>query len=472
MMAFANLVDIIPQILKNISFKEYLLNTGYHSLPNKKIKGFECFSKKNNILNDDIIFIGNYNNKEIYYSLLFNDTGSILDFVKNRIEFEDEYETFEPNKDHLIEACRKLITYINDNGESKGNFQYKTENDDVYILQKESFTKYYNAQLIYDFEFLKEFNIEENIINNPVFKGKIFNTKGLLYNDKTMNLNNTAYPLYTFNNKECGLYLENIIKSNKTNDQIDFFAPNSVKSGLWISNNYMEKETFLTKDLKTKTKKYKTKITVVNSPKDALAHFSNLKENRMYLALFEEDTRTYSHIKEIITKENGVLYLASNITVKDFVREIKIILSFLDNQVNLINENYDYITLEIDKKQEDKYDKLFRLIKRNNSLKLEQIIKTLGNSSKEHLAKDLITANLKDSGNVILNVPKNFKTLYHFEKIILNTFSYPFDIIIEKPMYLNWITQNKILRHGINMKEDEETVRHYIEEEKIFILTN
>ncbi len=471
-MAFANLVDIIPQILKNISFKEYLLNTGYHSLPNKNIKGFECFSKKNNILNDDVIFIGYYNNKEIYYSLLFNDTGSILDFVKNRIEFENEYETFEPNKDHLIEACRILITYINENGESKGNYNYKTENEDFYTLQKESFTKYYNAQLIYDFEFLKEFSIEENIINNPVFKGKIFNTKGLLYNDEKMDLNNTAFPLYTSYNKECGLYLENILRTKKSNDQIDFFAPNSVKSGLWMSNNYEDKETFITKDNKVKTRRYKTKVTVVNSPKDALAHFSNLKENRFYLAFFEEDTTTYNHIKEIVTKENGVLYLSSNIRVKDFVREIKIILSFLDNQVNLINENYDYIVLEINQSQEDKYDKLFRLIKRNNSLKLEQIIKTLGNSSKEHLAKDLITANLKDNGNVILNVPKNFKTLYHFEKLLLNTFSYPFDIIIEKPMYLNWVKQNKILKQGINMIDDKETVKHYIDEEKIFILTN
>lgn len=472
MMAFANLIDIIPQILENISFKDYLLNTGYNSLPNKNIKGFECFSKKNNILNDDVIFIGFYNNKEIFYSLLFNDTGSILDFVKNRIELENEYETFEPNKDHLIEACRKLITYINENGETKSKYNYKTQNEDFFILQKESFTKYHNAQIIYDFDYLKEFNIQENIINNPVFKGKIFNTKGLLYNEKKMNVINTVFPLYTLNNKECGLYLENIINGNKKTEEIAFFAPNTITSGLWMSNNYTEKETFITKDLKIKTKKYKTKITIVNSPKDALAHFSNLKENRMYLALFEEDTRTYNHIKDIVTKENGVLYLASNITVKDFVREIKIILNLLDNQINLINENYDYIILEIDKNQENNFEKLFRLIKKNNSLKLEQIIQTLGNSSKEHLSKDLITANLKDNGNVILKVPKNFKTLYHFEKIILNTFSFPFEIIIEKPMYLNWVKQNTILKQSINMTEKEEIVKQYIEEEKIFILTN
>jgi hypothetical protein len=471
MMAFANLVDIIPQILENISFKEYLLNTGYKSLPNKNIKGFECFTKKNNIINDDVIFLGFYNNREIFYSLLFNDIGSILDFVKNRIELENEYETFEPNKDHLIEACRKLIIYINEHGETKSELNFKTLQEDFYNLQKESFTKHHNAELIYDYSFLQEFELSESIIDHPVFRGKIYNTTGLLYNDKKMNVINTAFPLYTSNNKECGLYLENIINSPKK-EEISFFAPNSMTSGLWISNNYQEKETFITKDLKTKTKKYKTKVTIVNSPKDALAHFSNLKENRMYLSLFEEDQRTYNHIREILTKENGVLYLASNISVLDFVREIKIMISFLEKNVTFINENYDYIVLEIDKSQEHLFEKLFRQIKRNNSLKLEKIIETLGNSSKEHLSKDLIKASLAENGNVILTVPKNFKTLYHFEKILLNIFSYPFDIIIEKPMYLNWIKQNKTLKNSVKMKQDEEVIRQFIEEEKIFILTN
>lgn len=472
MMAFANLIDIIPIILENISFKEYLLNNGYKSLPNKNIKGFECFSKRNNILDDDVIFVGLYNNKELYYSLLFNDSGNILDFVKNRIEFDNEYELFEPNKDHLIEACKKLITYINTEGETKGKYDYVTKSEDLFTLQKESFTKFHNAEFIYDYEYLSEFNITEKTINNPVFKNKIFNTRGLLYNDQKLNVVNTAYPLYTFNNKECGLYFENII-TNKKKEEISFFAPNSIKSGVWISNNFDEVETYVSLNSKVKTKKNKTKVTIVSSPKDALAHFSSMKENRMYVALFEEDERTYSHIKEIIKNENGVLYLASNISVSNFIREIKIIISFLDNQINMINETYEYIILEIEKENERYFDKLLKLIKGNNSLKLDQIIKTLGNTSKEHLSKDLILASLNENQNLILKVPKNFKTLYQFEKILLNTFSYPFGIIIEKPMYLNWIKQYNVLRETLNQEYNgKDIIEKYIEEEKIFILTN
>ena len=472
MMAFANLVDIIPVILENVSFKEYLLNTGYRNLPNKNIKGFECFSKKNNILDDDVIFIGFYNNKEIYYSLLFNDTGNILDFVKNRIELDNEYEIFEPNKDHLIEACRKLIAYINIEGETKQKNDTKTNSEDVFVLQKESFTKFHNPAFIYNYEYLNEFNITEKTINSPVFKNKIYNTRGLIYNDQKMNVINTAYPLYTFNNKECGLYFENII-TNKEKEEVSFYAPNSLKSGIWISNNYDEKETYLTSNNKVKVKKYKTKVTVVSTPKDALAHFSSMKENRMYIALFEEDQRTYSHIKEIIKSENGILHLASNISVENFIREIKLITSFLENQINLINETYEYIILEIEKENEVYYEKLLKLIKRNNSLKLDQIIKTLGNSSKEHLSKDLILASLNEKQNLILKVPKNFKTLYQFERILLNTFSYPFAIIIEKPMYLNWIKQNNALRETLSQDyTSADIIEKYIEEEKIFILTN
>ena len=109
MMAFASLENIIPKILKNVNFEEYLLANKYNLLTNRNIKGFKCYSKKSDILGDDVVFIGNQKNVEVFYSLLFNDSGNILDFVKNRIEFENDYEKFETNKDHLIEDCKKLV---------------------------------------------------------------------------------------------------------------------------------------------------------------------------------------------------------------------------------------------------------------------------------------------------------------------------------------------------------------------------
>ena len=56
---------------------------------------------------------------------------------------------------------------------------------------------------------------------------------------------------------------------------------------------------------------------------------------------------------------------------------------------------------------------------------------------------------------------------------MLNTFSYPFGIIIEKPMYLNWIKQYNVLRETRNQEYNgKDIIEKYIEEEKIFILTN
>ena len=64
MMAFASLENIIPKILKNVNFEEYLLANKYSLLPNRNIKGFKCYSKKSDILGDDVVFVGNHKKEE------------------------------------------------------------------------------------------------------------------------------------------------------------------------------------------------------------------------------------------------------------------------------------------------------------------------------------------------------------------------------------------------------------------------
>lgn len=461
-MAFASLENIIPKILKNINFEEYLLENKYILLPKRNIKGFKCFSKKSEFLGDDIVFLGNHKGIEVYYSLLFNDTGNVLDFVKNRIEFENDYETFEPNKDHLIEACKKLVSYINERGESNLKLNLNTSEEDLQDLKKNTFTKYYNLESLYDFKYLTSFSLSENIINHPIFKDRIFNSRGLIYNEKQLDIINTAFPLHNESGKECGLYFENYIEEDqKIVDTITFFAPGTIKTGLWISNNYLI------------DKKFKTKVTVVNNPKDALAHFSHLKENRFYISIFKKDETTYEHLKSILNRQRSTICLAGNVSIESFIDEIKIILEILDNKIEFVKENYDHILIKIDKGENSFFEKIFKLIRKNNALKVNQIIKTLGEESKEHLKNDLIFPSLDIQSNILVKIPKNFKTLYHFEQILIKTFPSQYDIKIEKPMYFNWTKQNikfkKAVEDTIN---DEDVIEKYIEEEKIFVLTN
>lgn len=56
---------------------------------------------------------------------------------------------------------------------------------------------------------------------------------------------------------------------------------------------------------------------------------------------------------------------------------------------------------------------------------------------------------------------------------MIKVFPAPFEIHIEKPMYLDWTMQNiKISTAVADKINDEEIIEKYIEEEKIFVLSN
>lgn len=470
MMAFASLEDVIPKILKNIDFHEYLIANGYKLLPHKNVKGFKCYTKQESlVLEDDIVFVGNNNGVDIYYSSLFSDSGNIIDFVKNRIELDNDYETFEPNKDHFIEAVRKLVLYINSNGENETKNDLFTTAEDLKKLKQNTFTTFYKCEPIYDSKYLESFKISKNVLDHPIFKGTVFNSRGLIINEEQLDIINTAFPLYNESGKECGLYFENKIEEKKrVKSDIHFFAPGTVETGLWFSNNFL-----LDQNFKGKINK-RTKVTVVNNPKDALAHFSHLKENRFYVSVFKQDETTYEHLKSVLTREKSSLYLAGNISIVNFVNEIKIILKILNVEIDFVKENYDTITLKIDSQDAGQYlDRFLRYIRTNNTSKVQHVLKILGKDARPILKDDIIVPTQDEQGNLLVKIPKNFKTLFFIEKILIKVFPAPFDIHIEKPMYLDWTMQNIKISTAVEDKtSDEEIIEKYIEEEKIFVLSN
>lgn len=469
MMAFASLEDVIPKIIKNINFQEYLLDNQYKLLPNKNVKGFKCFIKSSSlILEDDIVFVGNHNGADIYYSSLFNDSGNILNFVKNRIELEVDYETFAPTKDYFIEAVRKLVIYINETGENEIKQDLKTTLEDIKNVKQNTFTSYYNCEPIFDLKYLESFNINQKIIEHPIFKDTIFNSRGLIYNEEQLDIINTAFPLFNESGKECGLYFENNIEKNKkVQTNIDFFAPGTVKTGLWFSNKFLQNKSASSKGY------LKPKVTIVNNPKDALAHFSHLRENRFYIAVFTQDETSIEHIKSILNKERANLYLAGNCTIYNFVQEVKLLIKMLDAKIDFIKENSDNILVKFDNSEQQHFDKLFKLIKKHNAAKYEKTLETLGNDAKPFLQNDLIFPGQDKDENILIRIPKDFKTLYFFEQILIKVFPAAFNIFIEKPMYLDWTQQNIKIRTAVeDTTSEEEVIEKYIDEGKIFVLSN
>lgn len=470
MMAFASLEDVIPKILKNIDFHEYLVASGYKLLPHKNVKGFICYTKQDSlILEDDIVFVGNNKGVDIYYSSLFSDSGNIIDFVKNRIELESDYETFAPNKDPLIEAVRKLVYYINSNGENESKKNLETTAEDLKNLKQNTYTTFYKCEPIYDSKYLESFKISKSVLDHPIFKGTIFNSRGLIINEEQLDIINTAFPLYNEAGKECGLYFENKIEEKKRiKSDINFFAPGTIETGLWFSNNYL-----LDQNFKGKVS-IKTKVTIVNNPKDALAHFSHLKENRFYVSVFKQDETTYEHLKSVLNRQKSNLYLAGNVSIVNFVNEIKIILKMINAEIEFVKETYESITIKIDcNKEIINLDKLLRHIRTNNTSKVQQVLKTLGEDAKPILKNDIIVPTQDEDENLLIKIPKNFKTLFFMQKTLIKVFPAPFDIHIEKPMYLDWTMQNIKITTAVEDKtNDEEIIEKYIEEEKIFVLSN
>lgn len=469
MMAFVDLKEVIPKIIKNINFEEYLLDNQYRLLPNKNVKGFKCYSKQTSlILEDDIVFVGFHNGAGIYYSSLFSDSGNILDFVKNRIELETDYETFAPSKDHFIEAVLKLVSYINENGENEVKRDLNTTLDDIKKVKENTFTTYYNCEPIFDTKYLESFNISKKIIDHPIFKNTIYSSRGLIYNEQQLDIINTAFPLFNESGKECGLYFENNIENNKkVESSIDFFAPGTVNSGLWFSNNFLQNKSASTKGY------IKPKVTIVNNPKDALAHFSHLRENRFYVAVFTQDETSIEHIKSIVNRSRGNLFLAGNCTIYNFVQEVKLIIKMVDANIEFVKENSDNILVKFDKSEQKFFDKILKMIKKHNASKYEKTIERLGDSAKPFLKNDLIIPSQDKEDNIFLRIPKDFKTLYFFEQILIKIFPASFNIFIEKPMYLDWTQQNiKISTAVADTESDDEVIEKYIDEGKIFVLTN
>ena len=169
-MSFVNLSTVIMEIPKKVSFHDYLTYMNYKLLKDKNFNGFECYKKQSDQF-DDIVYVGKIKEEENYYSVHYNDQGNIIDFVKNRIEIEDHYQEFTPEKDHLIEACKFLIIFLNERGESKMNTSVKTSQNDFKALIEKSFTKHYNAVDLFDFKYLDSLKIIASGLENCYVNG-------------------------------------------------------------------------------------------------------------------------------------------------------------------------------------------------------------------------------------------------------------------------------------------------------------
>lgn len=447
-----NLEEIIPKIIENISFVDYLEKNGYKKKKSTRAE-YLAYQKDYGYI-EDTIFLSNVEKQETYFSLSFNDKGNIIDFVKNRIELEANYILFSPEKDHLIEACKKLVQFINDNGENIKKIDFNISKREMNSIISSAFTEYYKAVPAHELvneSYLEYLNLSKDILKKDIFINRVFSTKGIIINNETYNdVINYSFPLYDGDENEIGLYSTNMLMVNENKQTINLFIPGTDKKGVWISN------------FPNVHKNKNIRVTFVDNPIEALAHSSYLKEDRHYVSVFEIDDKTFETIGKIINKNNyPKINLALGVSLENFEKEYKILIGLLNIDAKFIVSNFNEIKIWLSSNNSNYFLDLIKRIKKLNSDNISNAIKILGNSSKNHMSNEVIQVTQDEKANLIIQIPKNFKTLYEFEKIIIKVFESKYDIVSEKPKYMNWVNQNKY--------STPKTKEENIELEEIFI---
>lgn len=437
LMSTIDLYDIIPKLIENISFSDYLSYLGYIKRKSPK-KEFDYFTFENEGFKD-MLFISSLNGVENYHSLSLNDSGDVIRFTQNRYEALNPEQSFSPSKDLLIEAVSSLLQYSVEYGNSNNKIQSKVDVFEFQRMQQSGFTTFYSCKNLFDYRYLKSINIPETTYNHPFFEHKIYNTIGLVYNKEEYNVVNIAYPLTDYNDVEYGLQYENSIVqqgNNKKSKDISFFAENSVKSFLWISNTPQKKSN------------EKLNLTLTRGATEALAHFSFFSEKRKYIGIYEYSENTFWNLKQFINRET-VLYLALDIEMSSFKIELQIICDLLEHNISIVKDVVTHIFISIDMSEQQYFKRFLNAIFDYNKSVGKDILNKLGTEAAPYVRNQEITVS-EQQNSLEIKIPKNYKTLYFFEKALVKYFPNHIPIKFDKPKFLNWKTQNAILQKSLN----------------------
>ncbi len=199
----------------------------------------------------------------------------------------------------------------------------------------------------------------------------------------------------------------------------------------------------------------KFKITIVDKPIEALAHYSYIGEQRQYISLFEADESTFEYLKFILNQTNTSIYLSSGISLENFEKEFKLLISLLSIDAKFMLSNFNEIKIWISNTAEKHFLDLIKRIKKVNTENVATAINTLGDEAKNHIKNDMILVTNDDRNNLIVQIPKNFKSLYQFQHILIKALPSRYTIVTEKPKYMNWVLQNQ---KGLKLKSSERLI--------------
>lgn len=432
MMAHTKLNDIIPILIKKINIDSILLQKGYTYAPEKNVDNLLHFTKQTKKFSENI-YIGYIDGIQHFYSPTYKDQGNIITFIMNRVDkdpdYNDEKGTFNPYQNNLVETIKILKILLIEKELKKTKLEYNNISSiDFDNTLSNFFTLSFYAKPLFYYDFLEKENIQKDTANYYLFENKIFNVKNMVSNKET-DPYLLCFPLY-LNNKECGLQFSGTIAGpNLKKKDIDIYASNSNKSGIWYSNRM--KLVKLEKEI----------ICIVSNPKEALAHYQYFKKDRSYICLNELDAISIKALKNRVNRRNYEFHLALNSEIKEISKEIKIIINFHKELqgYTFIQETDKYLTIKLVESNISIFKKFLNQIKEFNDFIVKNSIDTLGDWSKVYVSDSIIKLNKMPDGSFIIKIPQNKKSLFYFTRIM--TRLYTKNVKLEKPKYTSWTNQ-------------------------------
>ncbi len=466
----SKLHDVIPKILASASFHDYLLHNQYELDPEREMSGLPCYilkDRKGKI--DDVVYLAKGPRYVYFYSYEGHDSGSIVDFVRNRIERRSDEQPFNPYRDSLIEACQHLLEFMASQ-KFASDFDIKGTPDVLESLTERAYSLYfYLSEAPYE-PFFSHYGIQLGTVDSPPFKGRIFSNKGLKIDDLNLpNTTNTIFPLYNYKMEEQGLWYFNILQSiGQEREEINFSGMFSDDDSFWMSNKISGSQKVV-------------RMTLVDTPLEALSHYQYHKGKnedvgyRRYISFKNINDESLFQFGKLLEQNPFRLILSSSATLEGLSNELRMVSYVVSRSYNVqllhMGKETIQLLLDLDLQKESEKERFVALKKKVDFFNKYYVVSTakaLGPSSKVFLSKNLINLNMNENEGLILQFPNNVKTLYHVIRYLIIVFPVSMKVDIEKPLHKSWVTQCKLSKNDSINKQNLTDTLEIMSQEELF----
>jgi hypothetical protein len=424
------------QVKKDLNLVDLVLTLGYQHNRQKSgpalNKGkFHVFDYRGNANLDQVIIYKAPSGDFLYFNRADDrDKGSVIDFLKNRIE-NPRIEGIQASNGKnvwasVIDNARRFLNMPEQERKFSPQLQQSmapVQRGDQYVpdfLQKTSpltDTRYLNAR-----------GLSNETLENNCFKGRVLNHvhEGISKTGQPYKFVNTAFP-QVYNDKIVGLEIKAQGFRGQAADSLN-------SSALWLSNSTHKTNT----------------LVITESAIDALSHYQ-LKQpnNTMYASTSGQLTNNkVAEIRRLITDHNlKSVKLGFDNDVDGHVYDTKLItgLAHVSTPMGIERILPSMITVSIHSDQEQYFSKLHQQAKNYNQEVTEGYYQVAGPKAPptHTLQSEFILATKEADNSYKFHIPKRLEALEYFNRSLIQSYPMSVKLDLVKSQANDWNDQLK-----------------------------